>query len=321
VYSQNGPSFEFPLQGGNVNAAGEPTNYGPRAPGPGVWGGRVYNQYNTFVPTAWGKLTLGDLSIQARASRYRRATLAVRRRSYPDPRSNGRGSTGRHSGAHQQVVRLLDAHIHLAAVSAPMKTIPPAAKTAVRLVSRRALLHAAAAAAIGGVVRRAHAADVNVPVRLQSVLIGKVAAFDRAFQARSGPTTRLGVVHKGGDSTRIGHQIASALDEMPDIAGLRKSVEMLDWSSPAALASAVQARPTALAYLSLGLEADAPAIADALVGADVLTVGATGLIAERGACVGFELEEGKPRIYVNLRVAKAQKVDFRAELLRLVKLV
>ena len=35
----------------------------------------------------------------------------------------------------------------------------------------------------------------------------------------------------------------------------------------------------------------------------------------------FELEEGKPKIYVNLRVAKAQKVDFRAELLRLVKLV
>jgi len=37
--------------------------------------------------------------------------------------------------------------------------------------------------------------------------------------------------------------------------------------------------------------------------------------------VGFELEEGKPKLYVNVRVAKAQNVDFRAELLRLVKLV
>jgi len=62
-------------------------------------------------------------------------------------------------------------------------------------------------------------------------------------------------------------------------------------------------------------------IASALAGTDVLTVGATGAIAEHGACVGFELEEGRPRIYVNLRVAKAQKVDFRADLLRLVKLV
>jgi hypothetical protein len=76
-----------------------------------------------------------------------------------------------------------------------------------------------------------------------------------------------------------------------------------------------------LAYLSVDLEPDAPAIAAALADTNVLTIGATGLMAERGACVGFELEGGKPKIYVNLRVAKAQKVDFRAELLRLVKLV
>jgi len=102
---------------------------------------------------------------------------------------------------------------------------------------------------------------------------------------------------------------------------LPKTVETMDWNSPAVLASAVRARPTALVYFSIELEAEAPAIATALAGIDVLTIGATGAIGERGACVGFELEEGKPRIYVNLRVAKAQKVDFRAELLRLVKLV
>lgn len=74
LYGQNGPSFQFPLEGGNVNAAGNPTNYGPRAAGPGVWGGRVYDQYSTSVPTVWGKLTLGDLTLEGRASRYRRAT-------------------------------------------------------------------------------------------------------------------------------------------------------------------------------------------------------------------------------------------------------
>lgn len=111
------------------------------------------------------------------------------------------------------------------------------------------------------------------------------------------------------------------MKELRDIAGLSKTVETLEWSGPAALVAAVRARPTALVYLSLGLDGDAPAIAAAFAGIDVLTVGATGAIAERGACVGFELEEGKPKIYVNLKVAKAQKVDFRAELLRLVKLV
>jgi hypothetical protein len=180
---------------------------------------------------------------------------------------------------------------------------------------------ALATAAVQSVARRAGASDVSVPVALQSELIGKIAAFDRAFRARSGATARLIVVHKAGDSARVGHQVARALEDMRDIAGLPKSVERMDWSSPAALASAVRARPTALVYLSIELEAEAPAIAAALAGIDVLTVGSTGAIGERGACVGFELEEGKPKIYVNLRVAKAQKVDFRAELLRLVKLV
>jgi hypothetical protein len=187
--------------------------------------------------------------------------------------------------------------------------------------SRRACLQALAAATVYGLVRRASAADVSVPVRLQSELIGKVAAFERSFRARSGPTARLIVVYKDGDSARIGRQIANALEEMRDIAGLPKAVELLVWSTPAALLSTVRARATALVYLSLGLEAEAPAIAAALVGTELLTVGATGAIVERGACVGFELEEGKPKIYVNLRSAKAQKVDFRAELLRLVKLV
>jgi hypothetical protein len=128
-------------------------------------------------------------------------------------------------------------------------------------------------------------------------------------------------VHKGGDSARIAKQMANAFNETPDIAGLPKSLEMLEWSSTAALASAVHARATALVYLSLDLEGEAPTIAAALAGTSVLTVGATGALAERGASVGFQLEEGKPRIYVNLRVAKAQQLDFRAELLRLVKLV
>jgi hypothetical protein len=188
-------------------------------------------------------------------------------------------------------------------------------------LSRRAFLGVLVAASVPALVRRASAADVSVPISLQSTLIGKIATFDRAFKARSGSKARLIAAHKGGDSARIGRQMAAALEEMSDIAGIPKTVELLEWSSSEALVSAVRARPTALVYLSLGFEADAAAIAAALAGTDVLTVGATGAIAERGACVGFELEEGKSRIYVNLRVAKAQKVDFRADLLRLVKLV
>src|SRR6185295_15391541 len=187
--------------------------------------------------------------------------------------------------------------------------------------SRRAFLQVLAAASVHGLARRAGAVEVSVPIGLQSELIRKVAAFDRAFRTRSGSTARLIVAYKAGDSARLGHQMENALKEMSEIAGLSKTVETLEWSSPAALVSAIDAHPTALVYLSVGLELEAPEIAAALAGHDVLTVGATGALVERGACVGFELEEGKPRIYINLRVAKAQKVDFGAQLLHLVKIV
>jgi hypothetical protein len=187
--------------------------------------------------------------------------------------------------------------------------------------SRRAFLQVLAAASVHGLGRWASAADVSVPIGLQSELIRKLAAFDRAFRSRSGTTARLIVAYKDGDSKRLGQQMENALKGLPDIAGLSKTVETLEWSSPAALVSVIGARPTALVYLSVGLEVEAPAIAVALEGVEVLTVGATGTIVERGACVGFELEEGKPKMYVNLRVAKAQKVDFGAQLLRLAKLV
>jgi len=191
----------------------------------------------------------------------------------------------------------------------------------VKRSTRRLFLQGLAATSISCLARGARAADVSVPVTLQCQLIGKIAAFDRAFHARSGPKARLIVVHKDGESARVGHHMAQALQDLPDISGLPKTVETLQWSGSSALVAAVRARPTALVYLSVGLEVDAVAIAAALAGTDLLTFGATGAHAERGTCVGFELEEGKPKIYVNLRVAKAQNVDFRAALLRLVKLV
>src|SRR6185369_5053755 len=104
-----------------------------------------------------------------------------------------------------------------------------------RRTSRRALLQALVAASVHGLARRASAADVSVPIGLQSELIGKIAAFDRAFKARSGATARLIVAYKGGDSARVGRQMAEALQRLPDVAGLPKTVETLDWSGPEAL--------------------------------------------------------------------------------------
>jgi hypothetical protein len=62
-------------------------------------------------------------------------------------------------------------------------------------------------------------------------------------------------------------------------------------------------------------------VAAALAGADVLTVGTTARHAENGAVVGIGLEEAHPKLVVNLARAKAQNVSFKAELIKLARVV
>lgn len=186
---------------------------------------------------------------------------------------------------------------------------------------RRATLQGLAVACSGLVALPSLAADVSVPIRLQVSLIEKLLPFDRAFRARSGRVARILVVQKGVDSERIGALVASAFEQKAELVGLPVHVERTTWKDPAAFAALVRAHSSAFIYLSIGLEADGPAIAASLADTSALTIGATALMAERGACVGFDLEGGKPKIYVNLRAAKRQNVDFAAGLLNLVKLV
>jgi outer membrane receptor for ferrienterochelin and colicins len=72
LYRQEGPSFEWGPQT-VANEDGTPYNFGPRTP-PGVWAGRIENQYYTLVPTLYSHLQIGDLAVMFRATLYQRAT-------------------------------------------------------------------------------------------------------------------------------------------------------------------------------------------------------------------------------------------------------
>ncbi|MDP9152272.1 MAG: TonB-dependent receptor plug domain-containing protein, partial [Myxococcota bacterium] len=72
LYQQSGPSFEWGPQV-VTNADGTPYNFGPRTP-QGVWGGRINDQYWTFVPTLHSRIQVGDLAIMFRGEMYKRAT-------------------------------------------------------------------------------------------------------------------------------------------------------------------------------------------------------------------------------------------------------
>jgi hypothetical protein len=166
-------------------------------------------------------------------------------------------------------------------------------------------------------------ADVSVPVDLQAQLTLKLSAFDRNFVARSEGGARVLVVTKASDaeSADVGSQFAHVVLTAGAVAGVKVTVATEPLTTAGALAEHCRAQRIALVYLSTHLDGDILAVTAALAGVDVLTVGANGTYAGRGAVVAFELEEGRPRIVVNLTSARAQNVSFRSELLKLAQVI
>ena len=170
---------------------------------------------------------------------------------------------------------------------------------------------------------RIAAAEITVPVTLQAQLVAKMAVFDRNFPARAAGGARVLVVQnpRSDESAAFAARLSGTLSSLHEIAGIPSQVDVVDFASASVLADRVKAQRVAIVYLSAALEGEVGAIAAALSGVDVLTVGPSGTYAERGAVVGFELDEGRPRMIVNAARAREQNVSFKAELLKLSKVV
>lgn len=163
----------------------------------------------------------------------------------------------------------------------------------------------------------------QVPFALQAQLVARLGSFDRRFAERAGPAARVLVVSKPGDpgSRADGGAFARALGEQRTVVGLPLVVEEAELADVGALVQRVRTQHIALVWFSSGLADEMPRVAAAFAGVDVMTVGAAVQHAEKGAVVGFDLEEARPRIVLNLRSARAQSVDFKAELLKLARIV
>jgi hypothetical protein len=175
----------------------------------------------------------------------------------------------------------------------------------------------------GGGVRRASAEEVAVPAGLQAELIAKVAPYDKNFAARASDRVHVLVVTRSGDadSERTANQLTAALRDVKDIGGLPHDEATLAFSGAQALADAVRARRASIVYLTPGLTSEIEGIRDALSGISVLSVGAVADYALRGAVLGFDLVSGKPKIVCNLTQAKKQDVAFKAEVLKLMRVI
>ena len=161
----------------------------------------------------------------------------------------------------------------------------------------------------------------RVPVQLQAELFAKLANYDRNYSKRAGAKARVLIVSVSRDpeSSLFASAMSSALGRIDRIAGLPHTETVVVYGGAAALAKACSAGNVAAVFLGPGLDDEMARVRAALTGLDVISVAASREYVPMGAVLGFELASGKPRILVNLPQARKQNVDFRADVLKMMR--
>jgi hypothetical protein len=186
------------------------------------------------------------------------------------------------------------------------------------VLARRAVVLGAASALVQ---RGLRAESPNVPIRLQAELLAKVAGYDRNFEARSGDQARVLILVAPGDSDSklTATDMKSALGSLPAVGGLSHDEEITSYVDAPTLAETCRARHIAIVYLTPGFSGEIPAIRDAVGSIKLLTVASLADYVPAGIVLGFDLVSGRPKLVVNLSQARRQHVDFRAEVLKLMR--
>jgi hypothetical protein len=178
-------------------------------------------------------------------------------------------------------------------------------------------------AALGPPTPTARGDELTVPVELQVQLVGRVARYERNYAAHSSEPASIVVVSRSrsAESQRVAAQLVAALSRASEIGGRPVRVSRVEYTTAAALRAELDRSNAAILYAAPGLSGDMAAIAQALDGRSILSISAVGRDVDNGVVLGFELVASRPQIAIHLGRARAQQLQFSAQLLRLARVV
>jgi hypothetical protein len=170
--------------------------------------------------------------------------------------------------------------------------------------------------------RLAQADDVAVPLPMQVQLLASVADYDKGFVERAkGKVKIVLLTSKNPDSARAATQVLGVLGQLPRIGGQAHEESTVLFESGAELARLCRSNAISVVFMMPGFQGEIADIKKSLDGVNVLSVATIGSYVQQGVVLGFDVVSGKPKLLVNLAQARAQKVTFRAELLKMVKVI
>ncbi len=168
-----------------------------------------------------------------------------------------------------------------------------------------------------------HAQESGVPVALQAELLGRLLWYERGLQKSPQKELRAVIIERARDpaSGFAAAQLEAQFKQLKTLGGKRVTHRRVVFESADQVGRVVQEERAYLACLTPGLSAAAADLARVLAARGVLSVSTQGADTAQGIVLGFELASGKPRIVLNLAQARAQKLDFGAQFLRVVRVV
>jgi hypothetical protein len=199
--------------------------------------------------------------------------------------------------------------------------ILPAGNLASACQTRRTLLASGICLVIAVTSSMALAEAPSAPAIVQAQIATRILPFERGFAARAGSSITVVIAEraKDADSASAATQIAKALADIGAIGGRPLRTHTVTYAGAAGLVAETKKRGALFVYLTPGLAGEVPAIAASFIESGVLTMAAVESYVPRGAVLGVEVQDGKPRMSINLAQARKQKLDFPSAVLKLAR--
>ncbi|MEW6776532.1 MAG: YfiR family protein [Bdellovibrionota bacterium] len=164
-------------------------------------------------------------------------------------------------------------------------------------------------------------AEEAVPIATQVPILFKLFSMDKNLSRHGGSEFSFALFFdsKNGESRRQREEFERTLGGGRKVGGLLIAFRAYDVSEGMDFEKVLQ--ESAGLYAAAGIERHLDKILSASRARSVTAASGSASLAEKGFAIGFEIDQGRPRIVINLPAAKAQGCDFSADVLKLARVI
>jgi hypothetical protein len=170
-----------------------------------------------------------------------------------------------------------------------------------------------------------HAQEIEVPINVQYVLLHKILAFDRNLKERAGKELVIGIIYQSNFRNSLNFK-----DELVEVIAKSQPGKLVDipdryvtieWTANLNLSEFGAKNEIDIFYVAPLRAVEIKTITAVSRSRKILTFTGVPVYVDAGLAAGVGIKGDSPRIIINLPAARAEGVEFDAQLLKLAKVI